>query len=302
MTQRQVKQAVPIEPAVIAQLARDSSIEMNVQDVPDLLASREFLPAGKKVYVSHLPKQTWQQTLDACRRVKAAGFDPVPHVPVRLLTNERELDDLLKQAVGECGVQEVLLIAGDYPKAAGPYSAVAEVLKQGKLTRHGLQKISMAGHPEGHPKVPLTELRRAEREKAQLAQDAGLETTFLTQFFFEAQPFLDWTNDLRAHGVQARLVAGLAGPASIATLFRYAVRCGVGPSIRALGARPSSLVKLIGDHGPEHVIRDLASTTQNDSFNGIHLFCFGGFLRTCAWLKRVSDGNFKLDEQRGFVV
>ncbi|MBM0106045.1 methylenetetrahydrofolate reductase [Steroidobacter sp. S1-65] len=302
MKQRQVKPAMLIEPGVIAQLARDSSIEMNVQDVPDLAASRELLPAGKKVYVSHLPKQTWQQTLHACRKVREAGFDPVPHVPVRLLTSERELDDLLKGAVSESGVQEVLLIAGDYPKAAGPYPAVADVLKQGKLTQHGLGRISLAGHPEGHPKVSLTEIRRAEHEKAQLAQDAGLQTTFLTQFFFEAQPFLDWSNDLRANGVQARLVAGLAGPASIATLFRYAVRCGVGPSIRALGARPSSLVKLIGDHGPERVIRDLASTTHNESFNGIHLFCFGGFLRTCAWLKRVSDGNFKLDDQRGFVV
>ena len=304
MTQRQLKTAVLIEPEWIARLARECSIEMNVQDVPDLEPSREFLPAGKKVYVSHLPKQTWGQTLAACRAVTEAGFDPVPHVPVRLLPNERTLDDLLEQAVNQSGVQEVLLIAGDYPHPAGPYSTVAEVLKQGKLGRHGLRKISLAGHPEGHPKAPLTEIRRAEREKAQLAESAGIPTTFLTQFFFEAQPFLDWASELRTNGVNARLVAGLAGPASVATLFRYAVRCGVGPSIRALGAKPSSLVKLIGDHGPEHVIRDLAGAkaTHDGVFDGIHLFCFGGFLRTCAWLKRVSDGNFKLDDQRGFVV
>lgn len=304
MTQRQMKAAVRIEPEVIAQLARQCSIEMNVQDVPDLEASRQYLPGGKKLYVSHLPKQTWRQTLDACRAVSEAGFDPVPHVPVRLLKDEGTLDDLLAEAVNKSGVQEVLLIAGDYPHPAGPYSTVAEVLRAGKPGEHGLRRISMAGHPEGHPKVAVTEIRRAEREKAQLARDAGLEATFLTQFFFEAQPFLDWAGELRADGVHARLVAGLAGPASIATLFRYAVRCGVGPSIRALGARPSSLVKLIGDHGPEHVIRDLAGTrtTQPAAFDGIHLFCFGGFLRTCAWLKRVSDGNFKLDDQRGFVV
>lgn len=305
MTHRQMElPAVQIEPAVIAQLARESSIEMNVQDVPYLLASRTLLPPGKKVYVSHLPKQTWRQTLDACRAVVDSGFEAIPHVPVRLVESEDALDLLLKDATNGAGVREVLLIAGDYAQSIGPYSAVADVLRTGKLTAHGLRRVSLAGHPEGHPKVPLAEIRRAEVEKARIAHAAGLEATLLTQFFFEAQPFVAWAGEVRAASVQARLVAGLAGPASMATLFRYAMRCGVGPSIRALGARPTSLVKLIGDHGPERVMSDLAVTrvAQSDVLDGVHLFCFGGFLRTCEWLERVSDGRFKLDERRGFVV
>lgn len=301
MTQRQVERmaASQLDPEAIAQLARECSIEMNVQDARDLEASREFLPPGKKVYVSHLPKQTWQQTLDACRQVSAAGFDPVPHIPVRLVENERTLDSFLASA----RVQEVLLIAGDYPQANGPYTTVADVLRTGKLGQHGLSRVSLAGHPEGHPKVPLTEIRRAEREKAQLALSLGLETTLLTQFFFEAHPFLDWASQLRADVGGVHIVGGLSGPASIATLFRYAVRCGVGPSIRALGARPTSLVKLIGDHGPEHVMRDLAhaNVTRPGFFDGVHFFCFGGFLRTCDWLQRVAEGRFEPTD-KGFAV
>jgi methylenetetrahydrofolate reductase (NADPH) len=292
MTQRQVERmtASQLDPAAITQLARECSIEMNVQDVHELEASRALLPAGKKVYVSHLPKQTWRQTLDACGAVSQAGFDPIPHIPVRLLDNERVLDSFLAEAVRDAGVHEVLLIAGDYPHPNGPYASVVDVLRTGKLGEHGLSRVSLAGHPEGHPKVALTEIRRAEREKAQLALSLGLETTLLTQFFFEAHPFLDWAKELRSEVAGVRLVGGLSGPASIATLFRYAVRCGVGPSIRALGARPTSLVKLIGEHGPEHVMRDLASArvTQPDLFDGVHFFCFGGFLRTCEWLQRVA--------------
>src|SRR5687767_14485412 len=246
MTQRP-QPAAQIDPDFIAQLAREASIEMNVPDVRDLQASRALLPPGKKVYVSHLPRQTWQQTLDACRAVREAGFESVPHVPVRLLEDERTLDRFLADAVRSAGVLEVLLVAGDYPQPAGPYASVADVLRTGLLNTHGLHRVSLAGHPEGHPKVTPAEIRRAEREKSQLAHAAGLEATLLTQFFFEAQPFVDWASQLRSDGVQARLVAGLAGPASMATLFRYAVRCGVGPSIRALGARPKSLMKLIGD-------------------------------------------------------
>ena len=292
MTQR-VEMAAQNDPGLIAQLARECSIEMNVQDVPHLEASRTLLPPAKKVYVSHLPKQTWRQTLDACRAVSAAGFDPVPHIPVRLLQDERALDSLLADAVQNSGVGEVLLVAGDYPQPAGPYASVADVLRTGKITAHGLRRVSLAGHPEGHPKVPLAEIRRAELEKAQIARAAGLETTLLTQFFFEAQPFLDWAGELRSAGVDARLIGGLSGPASIATLFRYAVRCGVGPSIRALGAKPTSLMKLIGDHGPENVMHDLAIArlAQPGLFDGVHLFCFGGFLRTCEWLHRVSSAE-----------
>jgi methylenetetrahydrofolate reductase (NADPH) len=290
-----------VEAASIARLARECSIEMNAQDARQLPRTRALLPPGKKVYVSHLPKQTWQQTLDACRDVTEVGFDPVPHLPVRLLDSERALDEFL-QAARRAEVAEILLISGDYPQATGPYSTVAEVLRTGKLSEYGFRRVSMAGHPEGHPKVPLAEIRRAEREKAQLAQAAGLQVTLLTQFFFEAPPFLDWAAALRADGVQAKLVAGLSGPASIATLLRYAVRCGVGPSIRALGARPTSLVKLVGDHGPEKLMRTLAGVSQPGLYDGLHLFTFGGFLRTCEWLQRVDRGDFTLDRHGGFEI
>ncbi|HEY5754628.1 MAG TPA: hypothetical protein VIU34_02335 [Steroidobacter sp.] len=303
MTQPKVEAmaASVVDPASIARLARGCSIEMNVQDARELHRARALLPPGKKVYVSHLPKQTWQQTLDASGDVREVGFDPVPHVPVRLLDSERTLDEFLR-AAARSEVAEILLISGDYPQASGPYSTVAEVLRAGKLGEHGLRRVSMAGHPEGHPRVPLAEIRRAEREKAELAQAAGLQATLLTQFFFEAPPFLEWAAGLRAEGVGARLVAGLSGPASIATLLRYAVRCGVGPSIRALGARPTSLVKLIGDHGPEPLVRTLAGVSRPDLYDGLHFFTFGGFLRTCEWLQRVGDGEFTLDKHGGFVV
>ena len=41
-----------------------------------------------------------------------------------------------------------------------------------RLERHGIKTISMAGHPEGHPKVSLDEIRRAERRESH-ARDAG---------------------------------------------------------------------------------------------------------------------------------
>ena len=279
---------------ILSKLAREASIELNVQDLNDLEASRALLPQGKRVYISHLPKQRWNETLIACQRVIAAGFDPIPHIPVRLIESESLLDDILERAAN-ARVKELLLIAGDYPQVAGPYSAVADVLRANKLKQYGFSRVSFAGHPEGHPKVPHEQIRRAEAEKAALTE--SLETTFVTQFFFEASPFLQWASESRARGIgRARLIAGLAGPAGIATLLKFAKRCGVGPSIRALMTRPSAFSKLIGELGPEEVMRSLASAYAQDAstFSGLHFFCFGGYLRTCEWLDDLVGGRVQL--------
>jgi methylenetetrahydrofolate reductase (NADPH) len=288
----------------IVQLARDASIEINVHDVMHVEPSRALLPSGTKVYVSHLPKQTWQETEAACRVLRAAGFLPVPHLPVRLVADEATLDGILDALAAGARVEEILLVAGDYPAPAGPYSMVADVLSTGALERHGLKTISMAGHPEGHPKVSLDEIRSAEVEKVMLATQAGLDVSLVTQFFFEHTPFLEWVGDLRARDVRARFVAGVAGPARPATLLKFALRCGVGASIRALTARPSSFMHLLGDHGPEQLIRGLAEARSTGAvmFGGIHVFCFGGYLRTCEWLHRVANGKFRLNSHGSFDV
>lgn len=288
----------------IARLAREATIEINVQDAKHLEASRALLSPGKKIYVAHLPKQTWKETEEACRAVRAAGFDPVPHIPVRLVADAATLDHALGDFVQNAQVQEVLLIAGDYPEALGPFSNVSEVLRTGLLTKHGLKGVSLAGHPEGHPKVDLQEVRRAEIEKVTLAAEAGLDVALVTQFFFEHAPFLEWVAEIRAKGIKARIVGGLAGPASLTTLFKFAVRCGAGPSIRALGARPTSLMKLVGDRGPEDVVRGLAAARGlgGTDFTGVHMFCFGGYLKTCQWLNAVANGRFELNDRDSFAI
>ncbi len=290
--------------AGIAQLACEASIEINVHDVGHLEESRRLLPAGKAVYVSHLPKQEWRETEETCRAVRAAGFRPVPHVPVRLLPDAATMHRVLGGFVNSAQVDEVLLISGDYPQAAGPYTEVLQLVNSGALQQHGLKRLSVAGHPEGHPKVQLAAIRHAELDKVRMAQQAGLELTLVTQFFFEQTPFLEWARELRSAGVQARIVGGLAGPTKLSSLIKFAMRCGAGASMRVLTARPAAFTKLLGDHGPESVLRGLAQARCDNTsdFSGVHLFCFGGFLKTCRWLQAIAEGRFLLDDGEGFKV
>jgi len=124
--------------SIIAGLAREASVEINVQDLRDVEASRAFLAPGRRIFVSFLPKQTWEETAAACRTLKQAGFDPVPHVPVRLLTDEQMLDELVAGLVRDVEVEELLLLSGDYPQGRGPFSRVEDVLETGVLAKYGL--------------------------------------------------------------------------------------------------------------------------------------------------------------------
>jgi methylenetetrahydrofolate reductase (NADH) len=292
------------EALAIAELAQHASVETTWHDCADLAESRRLLAPQTLVYVSHIPGQTWQQTLQSCVSVRVAGFEPVPHLPVRELTDEPALERVLAALVAQARVRRVLLIAGDRTNAAGPFSAVMDVLRCGVLERHGIREITVAGHPEGHPRISSAELRRAEREKVTFAAEAGIELTFLTQFFFEPAPFLDWLRERRAQGVRTRIVAGLAGPTRLRTLFRYARRCGVGPSLRALGTDPASLARLAGERDPSSLARAIARARAEDGVEpvGIHLYSFGGLARTCAWIDAVANRRFVLDSDSGFGV
>ena len=44
------------------------------------------------------------------------------------------------------------------------------------------------------------------------------------------------------------------------------------------------------EQGPERLLNELVQARA--PFDGIHLFGFGGFLRTCRWLRRAAAGEF----------
>jgi methylenetetrahydrofolate reductase (NADPH) len=277
---------------------------MTWRDCGELAACARLLAPGTLMYVSHIPGQAWAQTVSTSVAVRAAGLEPVPHVPVRELTDEATLRSLLEQLVAQARVTRLLLIAGDRAEPRGPFAETLDVLGSGLFAQAGIRQVTVAGHPEGHPRIAAPELRRAERAKLAWAATAAAELTFLSQFSFDAAPFLGWMRALRAQGVRARIVAGLAGPAHLSTLFKYALRCGVGPSLRALGARPASLVGLVGERGPESVVRAIARIAGVAAMEpvGIHLYSFGGLTRSCAWIEAVARGRFALDDSGGFNV
>lgn len=263
-----------------------ASVEVTWHETSRLAACRGALGPRARVFVSFVPGQTWRHTLDACVDIRRAGFEPVPHIPARELASPEALDNVAAQLRMRPAVRQVLLIAGDRAKPAGPFDSCLDALRCGALQRNGILDIAVAAHPEGHPRIAEADLRRAEREKAALARAEGWRISYVTQFFFEAEPFVAWARRMRAAGIDAPLVAGIAGPAKVATLARFALRCGVGASIRALGAEPARMSQLLGERDPQKLVHEVVQAVAGEGLGplGLHLYTFGGLERTCAWL------------------
>src|SRR5207253_1784145 len=101
---------------------------------------------------------------------------------------------------------------------------------------------------------------------------AGLAPYIVTQFCFEAQPILDWVRARRADGIDVPIRIGLAGPASITTLMKYALRCGVGNSVRALSLRGTAIARILTENSPDRVVADLARAADASDvrLDGLH--------------------------------
>ena len=128
----------------------------------------------------------------------------------------------------------------------------------------------------------------------------GVAVDIVTQFCFEAPPLLDWLAALRGHGVALPVHIGLAGPASPATLLKFALRCGVGNSLRALRSQIGRFGRLLTDSDPGAVVRGLAGApaAATAQIAGFHLFPFGGLRKSGLWLK-ATQGADAMSEAHG---
>ncbi len=76
---------------------------------------------------------------------------------------------------------------------------------------------------------------------------------------------------------------GVAGPAKLQTLIRFAMTCGVGASLRVLQRRAADLTKLMVPFEPTEFLADLAAhkaRTPGFPVERVHFFPLGGIAAT----------------------
>jgi len=269
------------------------------------------LRRGTTVNVTFLVGSKIDDTISLCQSLQEAGMSAVAHLPARAFESLEGVEEYLVR-LRDVGVCEVLVLGGGADRPAGSLHEAMQVLESGLLQRYNFSRVGVAAHPEGHPTVACDVMEEALLRKAEWAQANGMELYYETQFCFEAEPLVLWERRVRGLlagrlGAGAKLPSvrlGVAGPAKISTLVKFAAMSGVGPSVWFVNRYAKNVLKLATTSAPDEVILGVAAHRSEEPgclFQGLHFYTFGGLAPTVKWANSVDAGDFELSGM-GFLV
>lgn len=272
--------------AAAAELLAGASIEVAVREAPRLAEAAAMLAARTCMYVPSLPSRPLAQSLPMLADIHAHGLDPVPHLAARRLASREELLAFLSPAVDLHGVHRVMLVGGDEERPLGPWADSVALLESGLLRDAGVREIGIAVYPEGHPKISQAALLRAFERKLELAQAQSLGIYAVTQFSFAPERIVALLADLAQRAPELPVYVGMPGPSDPLALMRYAQRCGVGAARRALSTLGTGFASLVAHTEPSEQLAAVAHfAAHHGNTVGVHLYSFGGVVRTARWLR-----------------
>jgi len=259
------------------------STEVTVRDKTSLDAARRLLAPGAEVFIASLPNDRLDRMVETAVQLREAGLTPVPHIVARKIASRAMLDELLGRLVADAGLDRALILAGDKDEPDGEFESALQLIETGLLQQHGVKRIFVSCYPEGHPHIADEVLDAARAAKLKAAAAAGLDATLLSQFCFTPKPIVALAGRMRAMGQTAPFRVGVAGPAQHATLMRYALMCGVGPSLRALKARGQLARTILAGETPEALLAEVGQAQAARPWlgvAGVHFFTFGDLARS----------------------
>ncbi|MEZ5788965.1 MAG: methylenetetrahydrofolate reductase [Xanthobacteraceae bacterium] len=286
----------------VADFLRQASFETTRLTAADRDAAG-MLAGGTSVYISAIPGRSREEQVTIAAELRACGVEPVPHIAVREFPGADAVELHLSRLAAQAGVRRLLIVGGDRAEPAGPFHGAVELIESGLLQACGIEEIGVAGYPDGHPRITAEELDRALAAKLEGAVQTGLRLHIVTQFAFAAEPILRWIERLRDLGIDHPVRVGLAGPATLSSLLRFAQICGVKTSAQAL-TRTGLVKTMFGLTAPDRVIRPLAEACAGEGLGEVtpHLYSFGGLAGAIRWAMAGAAGQIDFDQAGGFTV
>jgi methylenetetrahydrofolate reductase (NADPH) len=273
-------------------LEENWSIEVMPRTAAKIEDFRALLPAGTRVYIAHIAGTPIEDMVATARRLAGEGFEVMPHLPARLIADAAMLDDWLRRYQGEANVTQALLLGGGVSTPAGQFDSSIQMIETGLFDRHGFNRLHVAGHPEGNKDIDGDGSTRLVDEallwKQDFAQRTNATIAIATQFAFDAKVVIDWAERIQRAGVTLPIHVGIAGPAKLQTLIKFAIACGVGPSLKVLQKRAMDLTKLLLPYEPTDVVRQLMAHkahAPHSLIETLHMFPLGGIQVAAEWMR-----------------
>lgn len=275
--------------AAVEAFLKGFSIEVMPRTAEKVESFRDILPTGTRVYIAHIDGTPIEEMVATAKRLNDEGYPVMPHFPARIIKDKTTLQDWVARYQGEANVKQALLLAGGVPQPVGDFHSSMQLLESGAFD--GFDRLHVAGHPEGSKDIDPDGSDRmvmeAARWKSAFTERTDAQMAMATQFCFEADPVIAWVDRLAAEGVKLPVHIGVAGPAKLQTLIKFAIACGVGPSLRVLQKRAMDVTKLLLPYEPTEFVQALAAhKAANPDFGieAVHFFPLGGIKTNATWV------------------
>ncbi len=270
----------------IEDLLEGFSIEVMPRTADRIEDFRAILPTGSRIYIAHIDGTDFADMLRTAGRLVDQGFAVMPHFPARSIADRGELERMIA-AYSDVGVCQALALAGGVARPRGALADSMQLLETGLFDVHGFTHVHVAGHPEGNRDIDPDGGERAVMAALKWKSDFQSRTdarmAIVTQFAFETQPIIDWADRIRAAGVTLPVHIEVAGPAKLHTMIKFAMACGVGPSLRVLQRRAADLSRMMTPFEPTEILTELArhkAANPDFAVQRVHFFPLGGITAT----------------------
>ncbi len=284
------------EREAVSAFLQGCSIEVMPRTAAKVEDFKAILAPGTRVYIAHIEGTPIKEMVETAKRLAADGFHVMPHFPARIIADAAMLEDWIDRYQGEAGVDQALLLAGGVDKPHGSLASSMDLLETGLFGAKGFKRLHVAGHPEGNkdidPDGSDTNVMDALRWKQSFSDTSDAQMALATQFCFEAKPVIAWADRLKAEGIDIPVHIGVAGPAKLQTMIKFAIACGVGPSLRVLQKRAADATKLLLPFKPDEFVTDLAvhkAANPDFAISHVHFFPLGGIGKTAEWITENRD-------------
>jgi methylenetetrahydrofolate reductase (NADPH) len=282
--------AAPADTGAMEAFLQGYSIEVMPRTAEKVEDFRALLPEGTRVYIAHIEGTPIEDMVATAKRLAADGYPVMPHFPARIIKDKATLENWIAMYQGEAGVDQALLLAGGVDKPHGDFHSSMQLMETGLFDKAGFKRLHVAGHPEGNrdidPKGGGDVVMEALRWKNDFATRTDAQMALATQFAFDAGPIIAWADRLKAEGITLPIHIGIAGPAKLQTLIKFAIACGVGPSLKVLQKRAMDVTKLLLPYEPTEVLMALAAhkaANPDSNIEQVHFFPLGGIKTNATW-------------------
>ena len=161
---------------------------------------------------------TRERTFAVVSEIAAEGFVAAPHLSC--IGSTRESIGAILQEYKAAGIRRIVALRGDLPSGmaeAGDFRYANELVEFIRQETGDHFRLDVAAYPEWHPQArnPHDDLA-AFAKKAKAGADSAI-----TQYFYNADAYFHFTDEVRALGIDIPIIPGIMPIASFSKLARF---------------------------------------------------------------------------------